>query len=174
MTKLIVATALVTAGAQAPVLVPVEHESKAVLVDAILDTNAYVIRIRHAFHDRVQARKDAREAKREAAAAAEAAAEAAAAQEAAPASVPTYTTSADGWADELAAVGFPSSVIPTMLYIIDRESGGNPNAINSSSGACGLTQLYPCYGGSAWLDPMTNLRLAYQKYQASGLSPWSM
>ena len=90
-----------------------------------------------------------------------------------PTTTPNYTTTG-GWADELAAVGFPASVIPTMLYIIDRESGGNPNAINSSSGACGLLQLYPCYGGTAWLDPMTNLHFGFQKYQASGLSPWSM
>src|SRR6476620_231396 len=87
---------------------------------------------------------------------------------AAPATTSTTTTTASGgWADELRAVGFPESAIPHMLYIIDRESGGNPNAINPSSGACGLTQLYPCYGGSAWLDPITNLRLALQKYQAS-------
>ncbi len=85
----------------------------------------------------------------------------------------TASYSAGGsWADELAAVGFPSSAIPQMLYYISRESGGDPSAINSSSGACGLLQLYPCYGGSAWLDPMTNLRLAYQKYRASGFSPW--
>jgi soluble lytic murein transglycosylase-like protein len=104
--------------------------------------------------------------------------EAAAAAEAAEATTVTTTAPSasysGGWADELAAVGFPASVIPTMLYIIDRESGGNPDAINSSSGACGLLQLYPCYGGAAWLDPMTNLHFGFQKYQASGLSPWSM
>lgn len=72
----------------------------------------------------------------------------------------------------LLAAGFPSSAIPTMLYYSHRESGNNPRAINSSSGACGLFQLYPCYGGSAWLNPATNARLAYQKYQASGFAPW--
>lgn len=29
-------------------------------------------------------------------------------------------------------------------YIVSRESGWNPNATNSSSGACGLVQAYPC------------------------------
>lgn len=82
-------------------------------------------------------------------------------------------TSSGGWSDELRAVGFPESAIPTMLAIIDRESGGDPNAVNSSSGACGLIQAYPCYGGSAWLDPMTNLRIGFQKYQASGFAPWA-
>lgn len=84
----------------------------------------------------------------------------------------SYTSSGSGWADELRAVGFPESAIPHMLFIIDRESGGNPNAVNPSSGACGLVQLWPCTGGSAWLDPMTNLRLGYQKYQAAGFAPW--
>lgn len=82
----------------------------------------------------------------------------------------TSTTSSGGWADELAAVGFPQSAIPQMLYYISRESGGNPSAVNPTSGACGLTQLYPCPSGG--LDPMTNLRLAFEKYQASGFSPW--
>ena len=90
------------------------------------------------------------------------AAEAAAAAAPAPTySAPTY--SSDGWADELLAVGFPESAIPTMLYIIDRESGGDPSAINSSSGACGLTQIYPYVSGC--LNPITNLRLALQKYR---------
>jgi hypothetical protein len=62
--------------------------------------------------------------------------------------------------------------ISTMVYYASRESGYCPGAINSSSGACGLWQLYPCSGGSAWLDPATNARLAYQKYAASGFSPW--
>jgi len=82
----------------------------------------------------------------------------------------TTTTSSGGWADELRAAGFPESAIPHMLYIIQRESGGNPSAINPSSQACGLTQIYPYVPGC--LDPMTNLRLAFQKYQASGFAPW--
>jgi hypothetical protein len=122
--------------------------------------------------------------------------EAAAAAEAAEATTTVTTTApsisySGGWADELAAVGFPASVIPTMLAIIQRESGGCPTAVNGLSGcpsyeaaasllasseshACGLIQAYPCYGGAAWLDPMTNLRIGFQKYESSGLSPWSL
>lgn len=33
---------------------------------------------------------------------------------------------------------------PAMKYILDHESGGNPQAINKSSGACGLPQALPC------------------------------
>jgi hypothetical protein len=82
----------------------------------------------------------------------------------------SLTATSSGWADELRAVGFPESAIPQMLYYINRESGGDPSALNPSSNACGLTQIYPYVAGC--LDPMTNLRLAFQKYQASGFAPW--
>lgn len=96
---------------------------------------------------------------------------------------PTTTyTATGGWSDELRAVGFPESAIPHMLYIINRESGGCPTAVYGhgcdGSGyavaggpACGLTQIYKCPGPQA-LDPMTNLRYALQKYEASGFAPW--
>jgi alkanesulfonate monooxygenase SsuD/methylene tetrahydromethanopterin reductase-like flavin-dependent oxidoreductase (luciferase family) len=67
--------------------------------------------------------------------------------------------------------GFPESVVDTMVMIAARESGFNAHAVNISSGACGLFQLYPCPGLQA-LDPATNSALAYAKYQASGLAPW--
>lgn len=73
------------------------------------------------------------------------------------------------------AAGFPESVISTMVYIAAHrngtgESGGCPGAINPSSGACGLWQIYPAQPGCT--DPATNAALAYEKYKASGLSPW--
>jgi hypothetical protein len=89
----------------------------------------------------------------------------------------SLTVTSSGWANELRAVGFPESAIPQMLYYIQRESGGDPNAVNgggpavAGGAACGLTQLYPCPGPGA-LDPMTNLRYAYLKYRASGFAPW--
>ena len=50
------------------------------------------------------------------------------------------------------------------------ESGGNPNAINRSSGATGLFQIHP--GGSQYLDPVKNADTAYAKYKARGWAPW--
>lgn len=50
------------------------------------------------------------------------------------------------------------------------ESGGNPNAINKSSGATGLFQIHP--GGSQYLNPEKNVATAYAKYQARGWAPW--
>lgn len=69
------------------------------------------------------------------------------------------------------AAGFPESVISTMVAIAYRESHWCPGAVNSSSGACGLWQLYPC-PGDQYLNPATNAAGAFAKYQASGLAPW--
>jgi len=76
-----------------------------------------------------------------------------------------------------AGAGFPPSVVPTMVYIAAHrngtgESGGCPGAINPSSGACGLWQIYPAQPGCT--DPATNAALAYSKYRSGGLSPWGM
>lgn len=75
------------------------------------------------------------------------------------------------------SAGFPESVIPTMVYIAAHrngsgESGGCPGKINADSGACGLWQIYPPQPGCT--DPATNAAQAFAKYQASGLSPWSL
>lgn len=68
------------------------------------------------------------------------------------------------------SAGFPESVIPTMVSFAYRESHYCPGAINSSSGACGLWQIYPAQPGCT--DPATNAAQAFAKYQAAGLSPW--
>ena len=90
---------------------------------------------------------------------------------------PAGVLTAEQVAGYVRRAGFPSSLVATMVSIIFRESGGDPHAVNPSSGACGLTQLYPCPGSSA-LDPMTNLFYAREKCLAdvaagySCLRPW--
>lgn len=76
---------------------------------------------------------------------------------------PTSTTfSVSGSkADWMEAAGIPESDWAHVDYIVSRESGWNPNAVNSSSGACGLAQSLPCgksevYG--AWNDPVAQLK----------------
>ncbi len=56
-----------------------------------------------------------------------------------------------------------ASTIPTESwgyadYMVTRESGWNPNAVNRSSGACGLAQALPCskIAGNPY-DPVTAL-----------------
>jgi hypothetical protein len=66
--------------------------------------------------------------------------------------------------------GFPESAIPTMVAYAYRESHFDPNAINASSGACGIWQIWPAQPGCT--NPATNAALAFQKYQASGFAPW--
>jgi hypothetical protein len=50
------------------------------------------------------------------------------------------------------------------LQVIWHESGGNPWAVNPSSGACGLWQHYPCVG----MDLYLQFDLAYQKWAGCG------
>ena len=97
-----------------------------------------------------------------------------------PSSVPTaavggglYWLNSTEVASYAREAGFPESVVPTMVAIAYRESHYNAHAVNLSSGACGLWQLYPC-PGIAYLDPATNAAGAYAKYRASGLRPWGM
>lgn len=54
-----------------------------------------------------------------------------------------------------AAHGWTGSQLSDWMNVITRESGGNPNAVNKSSGAAGIAQFingfeeYAQYGGSA-------------------------
>lgn len=53
------------------------------------------------------------------------------------------------------------------LNVIAHESGGNPWAVNPSSGACGLFQMLPCVGLG---DPWANAAAAWLKYVDGGYS----
>jgi hypothetical protein len=71
---------------------------------------------------------------------------------------PVLTGSKEDW---MRAAGIPEADWGNVDYIVTRESGWNPNAVNKSSGACGLAQSLPCgksevYG--AWNDPVAQLR----------------
>ncbi|MBN9613875.1 MAG: transglycosylase SLT domain-containing protein [Actinobacteria bacterium] len=61
----------------------------------------------------------------------------------------------------MAAAGIPESDWRYVDYVVTRESGWNPNATNSGSGACGLVQALPCskVPGNGY-DPVDNLRWA--------------
>lgn len=64
-------------------------------------------------------------------------------------------------AEWMAAAGIPESDWGYVDFIAKKESGWNPNATNSSSGACGLIQALPCskVPGSGY-NPVDNLRWA--------------
>lgn len=61
-------------------------------------------------------------------------------------------------ADWMAAAGISPSDYSAVEILIQRESSWNPNAVNPSSGACGLVQALPCSKlGPNWNDPVTAL-----------------
>jgi soluble lytic murein transglycosylase-like protein len=68
--------------------------------------------------------------------------------------------------------------------VISRESGGNPRAVNPSSGAGGLFQFLPstwaslgyagAYPGGAQTAPVSVQEAAFAKlYAEAGTSPWA-
>ena len=153
------ATALLTAAILTAVPTLPKSDGIDHTADEIRTTITHQIRAHQAYTMRLRARwRKERQAERAAAAAVS------------PPEPSTPYVSTSGWADELAAVGFPSWAIPQMLYYISRESGGDPSALNPTSNACGLLQIVPYVEGC--LDPITNLELGYEKFQASGFAPW--
>lgn len=74
---------------------------------------------------------------------------------------PLYYTGGGAPAEWMSAAGIASSDWGYVDYIVSKESGWNPNATNSSSGACGLVQALPCskVPGNGY-DPVDNLRWA--------------
>lgn len=60
--------------------------------------------------------------------------------------------------DWLAASNVPQESWGYADFMVQKESGWNPNALNRSSGACGLAQALPCSKlGSNWNDPVVAL-----------------
>lgn len=72
----------------------------------------------------------------------------------------------------LAASGIPEANWGHVDAIVTRESGWNPNAVNASSGACGLGQQLPCgkWAGQ-WNNPIHALR-AMNQYVLARYGSW--
>lgn len=60
----------------------------------------------------------------------------------------------------------------TWSKIIERESGGNANAVNASTGAYGYFQLLG-HGEYAGMSASEQVNMAAKVYKAQGLSAWS-
>ena len=86
----------------------------------------------------------------------------------APASTPTRTYTGGGNKEAwMAAAGIPQSEWWAVDSIVSRESSWNPNAVNASSGACGLAQALPCSKmGPNWSDPVVALKWQYNYVNA--------
>ncbi len=74
---------------------------------------------------------------------------------------PLFYTGGGAPAEWMAAAGIPEGDRGYVDYIVSKESGWNPNAVNTSSGASGLVQALPCskVPGNCF-DPVDNLRWA--------------
>jgi len=71
---------------------------------------------------------------------------------------PTAVNITGGKQDWLIAAGIPEQHWGAVDAIVTRESGWNPNAVNPTSGACGLGQQLPCgKWAGAWNDPVAAL-----------------
>lgn len=76
-------------------------------------------------------------------------------------------------ADWMRAAGISPSDYTYVDYIVTKESGWNPNAVNPSSGACGLGQQLPCgKWAGAWNDPVAAL-VAMKGYAVARYGSWS-
>ncbi|MDR2063297.1 MAG: ubiquitin-like domain-containing protein [Candidatus Nomurabacteria bacterium] len=75
---------------------------------------------------------------------------------------PKYASSAEktNW---LKAAGIPEEDWGYVDYIVTKESTWRPDAVNKTSGACGLVQALPCSKlGANWSDPVVALKWQYQ------------
>ena len=76
----------------------------------------------------------------------------------------------EGWMN---LAGIPPSDWDSANFIISHESGWNPNAVNASSGACGLVQSLPCSKiGANWNDPVTALKWGHN-YVTQRYGSWA-
>jgi uncharacterized protein YabE (DUF348 family) len=76
--------------------------------------------------------------------------------------------------DWMRAAGIAEEDFGYVNYIVWRESRWNPNAVNRSSGACGLVQFFPCSpekAGVNWNDPINALQRG-QAYAIARYGSW--
>jgi hypothetical protein len=94
-----------------------------------------------------------------------------------------YGTSVARWCWLADDVGWTPDTWPTLFFVIERESGGSPKALNTQgSGAAGLLQLMPGWYAGDYYDfpdfdpynPRLNLKYGYEGYKVSGWQPWSV
>lgn len=89
----------------------------------------------------------------------------------------TYGSSVGRWTRLARRTGWPWPQFPTLMYVIERESGGNPSVFNyQGSGAAGLLQLAPCHYSGRFdpTDPRANLSYGLKLFRGSGWSPWAL
>jgi hypothetical protein len=75
--------------------------------------------------------------------------------------------------DWMAAAGISPGDYADVNFIISHESGWRPDAVNASSGSCGLVQALPCSKlGADWSNPVQALSWGSQ-YVKARYGGWS-
>ena len=91
--------------------------------------------------------------------------------------VSEYGSGVGRWTRLARRVGWPWPQFPTLMYVINRESGGNPAVYNyQGSGCAGLLQLAPVHyqGRFDPTRPRANLSYGLKLWRGSGWQPWSL
>jgi hypothetical protein len=82
------------------------------------------------------------------------------------------------WRD-LVEMYFAADDVDRVICLMEKESGGNPNARNRSSGASGLMQVMPAwadvfgYDREDLFDPTVNLSIASRILDTQGWNAWT-
>ena len=82
------------------------------------------------------------------------------------------------WRD-LVELYFDADDVDRVICLMEKESGGNPNARNRSSGASGLMQVMPAwadvfgYDREDLFDPTVNLWIASRILETQGWNAWT-
>lgn len=86
-----------------------------------------------------------------------------------------YGTSVGRWVRLSRRVGWTWGQFPTLMLVIDRESGGDPHAQNPSS-ASGLLQLMSIHYAGRFnpLDPKRNLAYGLRLWHGSAWQAWAL
>jgi len=87
-----------------------------------------------------------------------------------------YGSRVGRWTRLSRRVGWPWRAFPTLMYVIHRESRGDPNAKNPASTASGLLQFLSGWWAGKWspFDPKQNLRHGYKAWRDVGWQPWGL
>jgi len=87
-----------------------------------------------------------------------------------------YGSNTGRWVRLARCVGWPWGQMPTLMFVIDRESGGDPAAKNPASTASGLLQFLSDWWSDRWdpFQPRANLRRGYLAWREIRWQPWGM
>lgn len=88
----------------------------------------------------------------------------------------SYGTAVGRWVRLARRTGWPWPALPDLMFVIKRESGGDPRAANPTSSASGLLQLMAVHWSGRFDPFVARLNLAYgaKLWRGSRFAAWAM